>query len=289
MVGMSQPPPQPDAHRPPHSDAGLTPGASSAQSPDARQLSGTDDFLHPLPRRYGTGVPALAKLAEARSAGWGAVARVLASVDEAWMQWVMDASVEDLEQALGWRQGEEDLFGSDLFALNSWRVARTRRGDTDAQRERVAGLVTRHSQADALSARADSFRADCAREAEAWASGDVVIARAARAEQAAALGESGSGAADEKSALRAESAGGLRAQSAGAASSESDNAGGAQSAEPRAEPVERQEGAGEPVASQLLAALRSLPGDVTPVRYLQRLTVLFVELETGGNTLKHLR
>ena len=248
-----------------------------------------------MPRRYGTGVPALAKLAQARAAGWSAVARVLAPIDELWMAWVMDASVEDFERALGWRQGEEELFGADLLALNTWRTARTRRMDADLQRERVAGALQRHPFADAFAAQAESFAADCAREAESWERGDVAAAREARAGQAAAL----EAAPTQMDGAAAESRGspGTGSRTPG---TESDAPGAAVPAHPGAavpahpgtavpdeathEAVEP-----EPAVVGMLRALEHLPSDLTPVRYLRRLSTLFVELETGGNTLKHLR
>ena len=264
-----------------------------------------------MPRRYGTGVPALAKLAQARAAGWSAVARVLAPIDELWMAWVMDASVEDFERALGWRQGEEELFGADLLALNTWRTARTRRMDADLQRERVAGALQRHPFADAFAAQAESFAVDCAREAESWARGDVAAAREARAGQAAAL----EAAPTQMGGAAAESRGGpgtgsrtpgTESDAPGAAvpahpgTATSAHPGTAASAHPGAA-VPAHPGAAapdeaaheavepEPAVVGMLRALEHLPSDLTPVRYLRRLSTLFVELETGGNTLKHLR
>ncbi len=256
-----------------------------------------------MPRRYGTGVPALAKLAQARAAGWSAVARVLAPIDELWMAWVMDASVEDFERALGWRQGEEELFGADLLALNTWRTARTRRMDADLQRERVAGALQRHPFADAFAAQAESFAADCAREAESWARGDVAAAREARAGQAAAL----EAASTQMGGAAAESRGGPGTGSR-TPGTESDAPGAAISAHPGAAvpvhpgaaasahpgPAAPDEATHEAVESEpavvgMLRMLEHLPSDLTPVRYLRRLSTLFVELETGGNTLKHLR
>lgn len=190
------------------------------------------DFPHPLPRKHGTGIPALAELATARARGWAAVGRALAPVDREWLDWVLTASVDDFELALGWRQGEEELFGKDLFALYSWCRARGRRQDVQDQLARLQEGVTRPIDAARAASLAQGFEASCVDEARAWDTRAIPAARAARSQQAEQLSE---------------------------------------------------------CSPQIMEALEALSDSVAPMHYLRRLALVFVRLETGTNTVRHLQ
>lgn len=142
------------------------------------------DFPHPLPRRHGTGIPALAQIAEGRARGWRAVARTLGPLDDAARQWALERSLDDWDAALGWRQGEEHIAGASLAGLHAWLRVAEKRG-ADAGWAKCSRVWLPHGELAREAARlADVTK----READAWNTRKVAEARTLRSECAPAIG-----------------------------------------------------------------------------------------------------
>lgn len=150
-------------------------------------------FPHPLPRRYGTGVPALGQIARARARGWRAVAHCLGPWDAQMRDWSREVAAEEFEAALGWRQGEEESFAQLIAALALWAAGSGAR--LDARQE---ARIARACRPDAeLAQRARTLGERTLHEAELWEAGDLPAARSLRSEVSAQL-ESFADALDER-------------------------------------------------------------------------------------------
>lgn len=145
------------------------------------------DFPHPLPRRHGTGIEAIARLARVRAVGFGAAARVVEPLTPATREWVDSGrAFEDFEAALGWRQGEEAALAAPLAGLGAWARAGGRRADAGRFAWVKADLAWGSSSNLALATLLRDLEGRTIREAEAWAAGGGGLAEARAIREATA-------------------------------------------------------------------------------------------------------